>query len=147
LEELGYSTLYLAAGFLEWTESPDSGETRLAPLILIPVDLERAGVRSAFKLGWNGEDIATNISLQAKLSEQDVVLPDFEMPENGNGVDQYFRNVIRAVGSRPKWRVLDDIYLDFFSFMKFLMYKDLAPKSWPEGQSPASHSLTPFRVH
>ena len=81
LEELGYSTLYLATTFLEWTESDVSQESRLAPLILIPVELERSGVRSAFKLKWNGEDISTNISLKEILSQQEIKLPDFEMPD------------------------------------------------------------------
>lgn len=38
-------------------------------------------------------------------------------------------------------RVLIDIYLDFFSFTKFVLYKDLDPKTWPEGQSPVDHPL------
>ncbi|MCH7519443.1 MAG: DUF4011 domain-containing protein [Candidatus Dadabacteria bacterium] len=46
LEEQGYTVLYLALGFLEWKESPSSDDYRRAPLILIPVELERQSVRS-----------------------------------------------------------------------------------------------------
>lgn len=140
-EELGYSTLYLAMGFLEWTESPDSAQIRKAPLILVPVELERAKVGSSFKLRWTGEDITSNISLQAKLSEQGISLPDFEMPEAKAGIDQYFQFVAKAVSTVPKWRVVTDIYLGLFSFTKFIMYRDLDPNVWPEGMSPGDHPL------
>ncbi len=141
LEELGYSTLYLAAGFLKWTESPESHQDRLAPLVLIPVDIERAGVRSTFKLQWTSEEIATNVSLQAMLAEQGISIPAFEMPEDETGVREYLRKVAKAVKAKPGWQVTDDIYLGFFSFAKFIMYKDLDPKAWPEGKSPADQKL------
>jgi len=80
-EEQGYTVLYLALGFLEWTEDSNSDQTRSSPLILIPVELERTKVGKSFKLYWTEEDIFTNISLQAKLSEQGILLPDFEMPD------------------------------------------------------------------
>jgi very-short-patch-repair endonuclease len=141
LEELGYSTLYIAAAFLEWTESSVSQETRIAPLILIPVELERSGVRSAFKLRWNGEDISTNISLKEILTQQEIKLPDFETPDAREGVNTYLQKVIDSIKSRPTWHILNSTYLSFFSFTKFIMYKDIDPAAWPEGQSPLAHPL------
>lgn len=141
LEEQGYTILYLALGFLEWTESQNSIESRLAPLILIPVELERTKIDMSFKVVWTGEDIFTNISLQAKLLEQNISLPEFEMPEIKSDIDAYFKCVAKAISTKTKWRVLPDIQLGFFSFMKFVMYKDLDSKSWPEGKSPATHPL------
>ena len=141
-EEQGYTVLYLAVGFLEWTESTNPEQARLAPLILIPVELDRTRVGASFKLHWTGEDILTNISLQAKVAEQDILLPDFEMPEDKTGIDNYYRSVTKAISKIPKWKVRkDDIYLDFFSFAKFIMYKDLDPKAWPDGKSPIDHPL------
>ncbi len=141
LEEQGYNVLFLALGFLEWFESPSAQQPRLAPLILIPVELERRRVRSAFKLRWTEEDIQSNISLQAKVLEQGVELPEFETSEESGGIGQYFQAVRNAIAGMPTWKVVDDIYLDFFSFTKFVMYKDLDPKTWPEGRSPADHPL------
>ncbi|MFC1944556.1 DUF4011 domain-containing protein [Chloroflexota bacterium] len=141
LEELGYSTLYLAMGFLEWTESPDSVQSRQAPLVLVPVELQRGKVGLSFKLRWSGEDISTNISLQAILVNQGISLPDFEMPDKKTGIDQYFQRVTKAISGKPKWRVVTDIYISFFSFAKFIMYKDLDINAWPEGISPADHPL------
>ncbi|MGH7801035.1 MAG: DUF3320 domain-containing protein [Thermodesulfobacteriota bacterium] len=141
LQEQGYNILYLVLGFLEWTESPSSLESRRAPLILVPVELVRSSVRSSFKLRWIGEDILTNISLKAKLEEQSISLPEFEMPEDANGIDSYFESVLKAIPSMPKWNIMNGIYLDFFSFTKFVMYKDLDMKSWPEGISPEDYPL------
>lgn len=130
LEEQGYNILYLALGFLEWTENNDPETKRKAPLILIPVELERKKVKGSFKLRWTGEDIIPNISLQEKLLEQGVELPDFEMPEHKEGIYHYFEAVSDAIEPKKSWNVIYEIYLNFFSFTKFVMYKDLDPASW-----------------
>lgn len=48
-EEGGANILYLCLGFLKWTPQEGAGPYR-APLILVPVQLERKSVRSDF--GW-----------------------------------------------------------------------------------------------
>jgi very-short-patch-repair endonuclease/DNA polymerase III delta prime subunit len=141
LEDQGYTILYLALGFLEWTESPSSNQSRRAPLILVPVELTRTKVGTSFKLCWTGEDIFTNISLQAKLNEQSITLPSFEMSDEKNDIANYFQDVVNATSVKPEWKVLSDIYLGFFSFTKFVMYKDIDLKCWPEGKSPANQPL------
>jgi len=130
LEEQGYNILYLALGFHEWNENNEPNVMRRAPLILIPVNLERKKVRGSFKLVWTGEDIIPNISLQEKLLEYGVELPDFEMPEQKEGIYHYFESVIEAIEPMKNWNVIYDIYLSFFSFTKFVMFKDLDPQSW-----------------
>ena len=129
-EEQGYSVLFLAIGFLEWTESESSQNFRHAPLILIPVELARPEVRSQYTLKWTGEDIFTNISLQTKLLEQGVSIPDFEMADDKMDLDKYFESISKAIASHETWKIADDIYLGFFSFTKFVMYKDLDPQNW-----------------
>ncbi|MCL5958756.1 MAG: DUF3320 domain-containing protein [Chloroflexi bacterium] len=141
LEEQGYTILYLALGFLKWTESPDSTQWRYAPLITVPVELDRTQVGKSFTLSWTGEDILTNISLQARLLEEVIKLPDFEMPDDKVGINQFFQAVKAATSARLKWQVVPDIFLAFFSFTKFVMYKDLDPKGWPDGMSPTDHPL------
>ena len=140
-EEQGYTVLYLAVGFLEWKDSATSETLRKAPLILIPVELERTKVRESYRLSWTKEDIGTNLSLLERLVEVGIALPEFEMPEEPKGIDAYFKKVRRAISKQDDWQVLNDIYLGFFSFTKFVMYKDLDPAEWPEGQAPAEHPL------
>ena len=130
LEEQGYNILYLALGFLEWNENNEPDVMRRAPLILIPVTLERKKVRGSFKLVWTGEDIIPNISLQEKLLEHGIELPDFEMPEQKEGIYHYFESVVEAIEPMKNWKIIYDIYLNFFSFTKFVMFKDLDPESW-----------------
>ena len=144
LEEQGYTVLFLALGFLEWKEAEQAEQYRKAPLIMVPVELHRGGVGKEFRLKWTGEDVFSNISLQAKLKEQAVDLPEFEVPGEGINkelIDDYFGRVQRSVGKHPHWKVLADINLEFFSFTKFVMFKDLDPDAWPEGLSPSEHEL------
>ncbi|MDZ4172775.1 MAG: DUF3320 domain-containing protein [Methanobacteriaceae archaeon] len=135
LNEQGYNILYLAIGFLEWKESPDSIDFRQAPLLLIPVELERKRVKGSFKLKWIEEDIITNISLNAKLEEQFIDLPNFDNIETKEELYNYFKEVEKVVEHKEGWKVKNDIFLGFFSFTKFVMYNDLDPMNWPENIS------------
>ena len=50
MEEGGVSSLYLAVGFLKWFESEASTQVRLAPILLLPVELHRKSVQEGFTL-------------------------------------------------------------------------------------------------
>ena len=138
IEEQGVNILYLALGMLTWYESESSSTERRAPLILIPVQLARSGVRENFKLKWTGDDIEANLSLEVKLKQEfGVRLP--EMPaEEDLDVEDYLSRVEKAVGQRDRWAVdRNEVHLNFFSFSKLLIYKDLDAETWPEGSQPA----------
>jgi very-short-patch-repair endonuclease len=141
-EEQGVSVLYLALGFLEWREAKQSEIARFAPLVLQPVELVRDGARDRFKLRARQDDLYTNVSLQAWLKE----LFGIELPELPEGDDwkpsDYFHEVEAAIGTRPGWAVRpNEIVLGFFSFSKFLMWRDLDPENWPD---PALLSMHPL---
>ncbi len=139
IEERGVNILYLALGFLHWYESASAPEPRRAPLILVPVRLERSGVRGRFRLSFTGEEIGANLSLSEKLkAEFRTDLPPLPEVENLE-VRVYFDAVRQAVRSLDRWEVrADEITLGFFSFGKFLMYRDLQLENWiePETGSP-----------
>ncbi|MEZ6129120.1 MAG: DUF4011 domain-containing protein [Planctomycetaceae bacterium] len=130
-EEKGVNVLYLAMGFLRWCDS--EGKAYDAPLILIPVELERdkAGVR--FSLKWTGHEIDTNLTLKIRLKiDFDVDLPDVPDVEDLS-VESYFADVRQAISSQHNWELLeDDMVLWFFSFTKLMMYRDLDPDTWPK---------------
>lgn len=67
IEEQGVNTLFLALGFLHWYEADSSDTLRKAPLLLLPVSLERSGAKEAFKLNYSGDELMANLSLVAKL--------------------------------------------------------------------------------
>ena len=139
-EEQGYPVLYLALGFLKWTESQNS-IVHKAPLILVPVELKRLGAGRKYILQWTNDEIFTSITLKAKLAEQGIELPEFEMSDKKSDIDGYFQSVVSAISGKKDWGVLSEISLDFFNFKKFVMYKDLDPATWPDNLSPASHPL------
>ena len=142
IEEQGVNILYLALGMLRWYESDSSDIERRAPLVLIPVKLTRSGVRENFKLLWTKDEIEPNLSLEAKLKQDfSVRLPEMAS-EDDLDVDDYLARVERAVAKQPRWSVeRNEIHLNFFSFSKLLIYKDLDPASWPEKNQPADHPL------
>ena len=142
IEEQGVNILYLALGMLTWYESESSSMERRAPLILIPVQLTRSSVRENFKLRWTGDEIEANLSLEAKL-KQDFGVRMPEMPaEEDLDVEDYLSRVEKAVVRKGRWAVEHDaVHLNFFSFSKLLIYKDLDPETWPEEGRPADHPL------
>lgn len=133
-EEQGVNILYLAAGFLQWKES-ENGRIRQAPLILIPVSLDRKSAGARFRLRWSEDEIAVNLSLQAKLkAEFGLRIPDIEHDDELDP-ESYFELVQTEIEGREDWQVLaNDMVLWFYSFSKFLMYRDLCDEAWPEAK-------------
>ena len=60
--------LYLALGVLRWYESDTSTQERRAPLLLLPLQLKRTSVRSAFQVTLADEEARVNVTLLQKLS-------------------------------------------------------------------------------
>lgn len=132
IEEQGVNILFLALGQLQWFDRNAPDKLRFAPLILLPVALERKSAAERFTLSWLQEDAAENLSLAAKLKA------DFglELPEFNAGDDfdprAYLAAVAAMAAAQPGWQVLPDaMTLGFFSFAKFLMYRDLDTATWP----------------
>ncbi len=131
-EEQGTNILFLVLGTLKWTDPGNAANARHAPLILIPVRLERAAAGQRFKLRLRQEEMAPNLSLEAYLDR----VHGLRMPEADFGDDfdpgAYLTAVADAVSTKADWEVVaDDVILGFFSFAKFLMYRDLDPAAWP----------------
>ncbi|MCC2671795.1 MAG: hypothetical protein K0Q72_4266, partial [Armatimonadetes bacterium] len=133
--ELGIDTLFLTLGMLEWRE-PGSSRACRAPLLFVPVSLERQG-NGTLRLVHAGGDVGDNLPLRAKLQELGLSLPHFGDEEP---VAVYFESVRSTVRSRGDWAVLpDEIALGFFNYEKYAMYVDLGGEGWPEGGKPWQH--------
>lgn len=130
-EEQGVNVLYLAIGYLRWRAVQGQQTDRYAPLVLVPVMLERSNAGEKFHLKWSGDDIEANLSLQLMLRREfQLKLPDIEDFENTD-IDKYFRDVGTMIEGKASWTVLaDDAVLGLFSFAKFMMYRDLDPAQW-----------------
>lgn len=130
-EEQGVNVLYLAIGYLKWRAIQGPQTDRYAPLVLVPVVLERSNAGEKFHLKWSGDDIQANLSLQLMLRREfQLKLPgidDFESLD----IDAYFRDVMTMTEGKANWEVLpNDAVLGLFSFAKFMMYHDLDPAQW-----------------
>jgi very-short-patch-repair endonuclease len=148
IQEQGVNVLFLALGFLHWYEDASSDKARKAPLVLVPVELKRSGTKDAFKVSFTGDELIQNLSLQAKLKTDfgvDLPLYDQEARSDNDelaSLEDYFAKVASSVEKFNRWKVTsDEIQLGFFSFGKFLMFKDLDPAVWPEDKQPDSHPV------
>ena len=129
VEESGANTLYLAIGFLRWFESPESQKPRRAPLLLVPIVIERLSVQEGFRFVMDDAEARINTTLLQMLEHDlslTVPLPE-QLPEDEHGVDvaavlDIFRRVALAM---PRWEVEDVACIGFFSFTKYLMWLDL----------------------
>lgn len=132
--EQGVNILYLALGLLKWFDAESSDVARYAPLVLLPVQLERSSAADRFKLKGRDEPPSPNLTLQAKMkSEFGLTIEDFS-DEDAVDLGAYAAKVAETVSRQGRWEVLPDaMVLGFFSFAKFLMYRDLDPDNWPEG--------------
>ncbi|MCK6481328.1 MAG: DUF4011 domain-containing protein, partial [Planctomycetes bacterium] len=129
IEESGANTLYLALGFLRWYETDASTQERRAPLLLLPLTLERTSVRSAFRLTLSGEEAQVNVTLLQMLSTDFGVAVEgvSPPPEDERGIDvaAVLRSFRAAVVNQPRWDVAEEAAVGFFSFSKFLLWNDL----------------------
>jgi len=141
-EEQGVNILFLGLGLLKWYDADSSDTARHAPLVLLPVQLDRTSAAEKFKLVGRGEPASPNLSLQAKMkAEFGFVIEDFA-DEDELDLNAYFNKVAATVSTAQRWEVLPDaMVLGFFSFAKFLMYRDLDPENWPSETPIDQHSL------
>ncbi len=133
IQEGGANTLFLAIGFLRWMEEDRAEASHLAPILLIPVTLQRQSVRSGFTLSRHDDETVVNPTLVQKLArDEKIKLPTFDsLPTDERGVDvtrilQTFR---LAVSEIKGWEVLEQVHLGIFSFTKYLMWKDLQTRT------------------
>ncbi len=133
-QEGGSNTLFLTIGSL-WWKPKNRDKPYQAPLILVPVVLERPSVRSGFLLRPHGDESRLNATLIEMLKQEfDIRFPAFEgdhLPEDESGLDvpkiiDIFRAKLRDI---PGWEVQDSVALTNLSFTKFLMWKDLEERA------------------
>ncbi len=100
-QEQGVDLLYLALGFLIWYEDENSSTPRKAPLVLVPVALERGSARARYKVAYTQAFLGANLTLANKLkSEFEIALPEFGEELD---IDRYLKEVADGVDRQPRW--------------------------------------------
>jgi very-short-patch-repair endonuclease len=131
IEESGTNMLYLVFGFLEWCESEDSDESHLAPLLMVPVQLERTRGAHLGTIEYTGDQLESNPSLAERLRHDfSLALPEYEEEKSPGTYFAEFEHILKV---KPRWKLRRFLTLAFLSFTKILMYRDLDPARWPDG--------------
>ncbi|MBS0986240.1 DUF3320 domain-containing protein [Acetobacter thailandicus] len=129
-QEGGSNVLFLTIGAVAWVPQ-DKTKPYLAPLILVPVSLERVSLKSPLTLRAHSDEPRINATLLEMLrSDYDIRIPQLEpdmLPEDDAGLNvkkilEIFRLHLRHI---PGWEIRDHVSLTTLSFSKFLMWKDL----------------------
>ena len=127
-EEQGTHTLFLATGFLKWNEKPSAegeGDEYLAPIILVPVGLDRKSVDDPYFMKLSEEDVVVNPALLFKLkTEFGISLPDLPDDLDAKSVTAYLDEAERVTKDLG-WQVVRSVRLGKFTYEKFVMYNDL----------------------
>lgn len=141
MQEGGSNTLFIALGFLVWTR-PDKPESRVkAPLILLPITLNRKSARSGFTLQEHEDEALFNPTLVEMLRqdfqlELGIAAGDLPRDESGLDIAGIWKHVRSAIKDIRGWEVSEDVVLSMFSFAKYLMWKDLSDRTDDLRKSP-----------
>lgn len=125
LEEGGATTLFVTVGMLKWTEL-GTGQARLAPLLLYPVELAFERTRARLTLRrLDDQDPIANVTLIEKLRRDFAVdlsaLANLDQDEAGLDVKALLDGVRKEIQARSGFEVLEEAHVARLSFSKFLM--------------------------
>jgi hypothetical protein len=139
-EDAGLSALHCAVGFLEWYEPEDAPDPAYAPLVLLPINMDKRITNGeyVFSIAGRDDDEATNVALREKLKRLSVDLPEYD-PEVG--IEIYLDGVAACLTNRPRWRVRRFATIGLFSFARQAMWSDLDSSRWPVTARPEAHVL------
>ena len=148
-EETGTLTLYLAAGFLKWSEK-DMTEDKFAPLFLYPVTITKKGVASpVYTIDVNTDDLRVNSTLleflyqEFDLDMRGLATVALDTPQAVLSVlARIKRETVRFKG----WDVYNNVFLASLSFANYLLWHDVRYKSDRFREHPIIRSLINNRL-
>ena len=118
LSDLGTRQLYLTLGRIRWRD--DEGESRQAPLLLLPVQIRQRSPRFPFEIGTAGEAVIENPSFKQKvLTEYGFALPRLT-GRNQNHVRRYLQDADALAEEQPAISLDKDwLGIGFFPVLNF----------------------------
>lgn len=127
LEESGYNSLFIQLGSLKWYDQKSNNSPNYAPLLLIPVEINRT--RKGYTIEILDESPYFNVTLQEKLKQEfdvHLAIPDtLETDEGWVRIASILRTVRQAVKKKASWEVVESAGLGIFSFTQYVIWKDL----------------------
>lgn len=129
IEENGANTIYLALGFLRWFETDKSEKARYAPLVLIPIDINRKVQDKSYTIRVRDEETQVNITVLEMLRQFFGIgisgLDPVPMDENGVDLPLIFSTVRQGIMARSRWDIEEYAFIGQFSFNRFIMWNDI----------------------
>lgn len=146
LEESGANCLFLTLGTLRY-------EGHAAPLLLVPIDLVPAG-RGRFYIRKRDEETMFNFTLIEFLKQNYGIelspysSKDGELPTDAHGldVDLILHLVANEISGQEEWSIEEDSYIGIFSFVKYIMWKDIHSHGSVLHKNPLLRSLIEGRL-
>lgn len=126
-QELGINTCFVSLGILKYKEA-DSSELFLeAPIFLFQIEIERLkGVSKdyhQFEINSNSGELQINPALREKLLQEFRI--ELKEPKEEQSITEYLDDLKEVISAKKGWSISSDIYVDIFSYQKYIMYKDL----------------------
>lgn len=124
-EDLGYTTVFAALGFLKWKENKNFQ----TPIVLIPLKLKRDRTGNV-EIHWNGDDVRVSPTFMEKMRELRMTVPGFDTVEDVASLIEILLIMKEAVDERGGLSINRSIAVDTFDFSKSAMYNDIDPEGW-----------------
>ncbi len=144
LEETGARSLYIAIGYLEFRVETRDEPVR-APLLLVPVVMERISRSEGFRVVPVAEDTVPNVALVEYLRNAhglDIGLAEsLDQDENGIDVPAMLARVRKAVSDVAGARVIATAKLGNYSFKKLPIFEEMRARNKALEEHPVVRSL------
>lgn len=124
-EEQGYNALYLGFGLLRWQEGLGS-EFSEAPLLLVPINVERESAVDRYHIELYEDDIVLNPTFITKLSSDfNINLEENPVDLSAEALEGFWEEVSRKVTDFDGWEVIKESVVGIFNFQTLALIKDL----------------------
>lgn len=129
LEENGSNSLFLAIGFLSWNDQKSIDTNYIAPILLLPLSIERKTASSNIQIELSEDEPQLNVTLVEYLNQKfNIDLRHLiNLPKDEKGVDikKIIVTIRHAIMDKKGWDVEEIAVISNFSFKKFVMWNDL----------------------
>lgn len=129
LDENGANSLFIAIGFLKWRNSNDENRVYHAPILLLPLSMEKKSAGSNIVIELSDEEPQFNITLVEYLRQNFNIdlrhLIDLPKDDKGTDIPLLFSAIRKAIMDKSGWDLEEIATISNFSFSKFVMWNDL----------------------
>ncbi len=124
IEETGVNIVYIAFGFIHWSDpNVSNSPTMKAPILLAPVSIINDSPLEPFRLKIMDNELIVNPTFSYKMQEMfGITLPEYD--DDDENIESYFEVIKNLVG-KLGWTISLDCVIGLFSFLKLNMHHDL----------------------